>query len=155
MGLHTNCVLIAHRGLLDGPSLEMENNPEVILEAIKHGFDCEVDLWVVGQDLFLGHDAPRYPIERDFIIKEGLWVHAKNLDAMKFLRTTNVNYFWHQNDDRVLTSHGFIWTYPGRELCDHSIRVMPEWETKDFSRLMDGKCYGICSDYVMRIRSGK
>ena len=27
----------------------------------------------------------------------------------------SLNYFWHQTDDFTLTSHGYIWTYPGKK----------------------------------------
>ena len=37
--------LIAHRGNIDGPNPERENSPEYIEEALKAGYDVEVDVW--------------------------------------------------------------------------------------------------------------
>ena len=54
-----NMILISHRGNLSGPSKE-ENHPEHIIKAAAAGFDVEVDVWVINNDYFLGHDEPRY-----------------------------------------------------------------------------------------------
>jgi len=50
--------LIAHRGLTQGPNKELENKPEQIISALDQGYDCEIDLWTVNSDFYLGHDAP-------------------------------------------------------------------------------------------------
>ena len=34
--------------------------------------------------------------------------------------------FEHQEDDVTLTSEGYIWTYPNKQLTDNSIAVLPE-----------------------------
>jgi hypothetical protein len=140
--------LIAHRGLTDGPNKDLENSPEQILKAIDQGFDCEIDLWIINSELYLGHDEPTYPIDKTFLNNFGLWIHAKNLGALRWLTDTSYNFFWHQNDDCVITSHKFIWTFPEKELTQRSIRLMPEWHDPEFKTIKDTKCYGICSDYV-------
>jgi hypothetical protein len=40
--------LIAHRGLVNGPHKQFENQPHIVKTALEAGFDCEIDLWVVG-----------------------------------------------------------------------------------------------------------
>ena len=40
-------ILIAHRGNINGPRVEFENNPEYVLRAIEMGFDAEVDVWLI------------------------------------------------------------------------------------------------------------
>jgi hypothetical protein len=57
----------------------------------------------------------------------------------------NMNSFWHQEDDYTLTSHGWIWCYPGKTvpLSYRTIAVMPELYDTDWT-----KFGGICSDYV-------
>lgn len=154
--------LIAHRGLFNGPDVNLENRPEQIELALSQGFDCEVDLWIVDGEMFLGHDRPDYPTTLEFLKTPGLWIHAKNLAALYYLSTTTLAYFWHQSDDCVITSNGYIWTFPGKELTDRSIRLMPEWEDKNtpvfvplYQKLLTTKnnsCYAICSDYVLKIR---
>ncbi len=139
-------ILISHRGNINGKNPMRENGPDYILDAIKLGYDVEIDVWQVDDQWYLGHDEPEYPIEESFLLTEGLWCHAKNLDALEGLLALSVNCFWHQQDYYTLTSNGYIWAYPGRPLARGSICVMPERyssETHDFST-----CSGICSDKI-------
>ena len=50
--------IISHRGCLDGPDPSIENNLNQIDSAIKYSFDVEIDLWMLNNDLFLGHNEP-------------------------------------------------------------------------------------------------
>ena len=143
---------IAHRGLVMGPGKEYENKPAQIETALAMGFDAEIDLRVIDGELWLGHDDPQYKIDQEFLEQSGLWIHAKNLEALHYLTSTDLNYFWHQEDDYTLTSKGFIWAFPGRPTTDRSIVLMPEWTDPSFFSLKDAKCFGICSDYVHEIR---
>jgi glycerophosphoryl diester phosphodiesterase len=143
---------IAHRGLFGGPDAKLENRPEQIELALSRGYDCEIDVrYKADGGWFLGHDEPLYPVDYEFITQEGLWLHAKNLAALYFLTETTLNYFWHENDERTVTGHQYIWTYPGKTLSKRSIMLMPEWDDPDLesTRLVD--CYGICSDYIEKI----
>ena len=142
--------LIAHRGLTEGPNKELENHPDQILKSLKDGYNCEIDLWIIDSDFYLGHDKPDYPIHKEWLGKLGLWIHAKNLAALRWLTTTDLEYFWHQNDDFILTSHNYIWTFPGKELTQRSIMVMPEWHDPELKNLPT-HCYSICSDFVSLI----
>ena len=144
--------LIAHRGLYLGPDKALENKPEQIIDALDLGFDVEIDLWLIKNRFFLGHDVPQYEVTQQFVDQPELWIHAKNLDALYWLSTTNLKYFWHQNDDRVITSNGYIWTYPDKELTDRSIRLMPEWQDPELKTVLDYPCYAICSDFVDKIQ---
>jgi hypothetical protein len=144
--------LIAHRGLFEGPSKELENKPDQILGAINLGFDCEIDLWMINLEFWLGHDGPQYPVDEKFLETYGLWIHAKNLDALRWLTDTSLWYFWHENDKFTLTSNRFIWTYPEQELTARSIMLMPEWHNPFLLDIEKSQCYGICSDYVLKIK---
>lgn len=136
-------IKIAHRGNLNGPS-HKENQPYYILEAIDAGYDVEIDLWRVRDLLWLGHDSAQYLISESFLLEIGhaAWIHCKNLEAIHFLNDTfpHLNYFWHQEDDYTLTSQGYIWAYPGKEVAGRTILV----DLKNTSRQ---KAHGICSDY--------
>jgi hypothetical protein len=145
---------IAHRGLTDGPNINLENWPDQISKSLDSGYDCEVDLWVVDSDFYLGHNGPDYQVSYKFLEQTGLWIHAKNLSALHWLTQTDLEYFWHQEDDFTLTSHNYIWTYPGKELTQHSVMVMPEWNDPKFENL-NYNCYGICSDYVAKIKNAQ
>jgi len=139
--------LIAHRGLCYGPDSLIENKPSHIEDVLSKGFDCEIDLWCENNEFWLGHDSPVYHIREEFLHKKGLWIHAKNLSALYQLSKTELNYFWHESDCFTLTSHGYIWTYPGQNLTEHSVCVMPENIDPSFKNLPK-HCYAICSDYI-------
>lgn len=145
---------ISHRGNLIGPMPENENKPSYILNALNLGFDCECDVWLLDDGFFwLGHDGPQYKIMPEFLMRQGLWVHAKNYDALTTIVSNfpDVNVFFHDKDPYTLTSHKFIWAYPGQKLrpgC--TICVMPE--RVDYSFEEKKLSYGICSDYIVRER---
>ena len=145
--------LIAHRGLTQGPDKALENSPNQIIKSLKDGFDCEIDVWYANGEWWLGHDLAQYQIDWDFLKQPGLWIHAKNLMALHVLGADHsLNFFWHQEDDYTLTSQGYIWTYPNKQLTDNSVMVMPEWRNPKLENL-NYNCFGICSDYVERIKS--
>jgi hypothetical protein len=141
---------IAHRGLFQGPDKTKENHPDQIKLALSKRFDCEIDVWAIKDEWFLGHDEPTYKVSESFLSKHGLWLHCKNLDALYKLSIAGAryNYFWHQEDDFTLTSTGFIWTYPGKHLTNNSIAVMPEREPEYWNYVKYLDIYGVCTDYV-------
>jgi len=136
--------LISHRGNINGKQPDLENNPEYIKDAIRIGYDVEVDVWY-DNGFWLGHDKPLYPIETSFLKNKKLWCHAKNNKALfKMRQEPGIHYFWHQKDDYTLTSEGFIWTFPKKLLYYNSICVLPEL---GYTGDLDN-CYGICSDII-------
>lgn len=142
-------IKIAHRGNVNGPNKFGENRPVDIVVAIAQGFNVEIDIWVDQNGIWLGHDFPEHQIDEDFIkdIKEEAWFHCKNIEALEYF-TNNIpdaKFFWHQNDDYTLTSNGYIWTYPGKEITNKSIIVLTE--KTDLS--LYENAYGICSDYLI------
>ena len=144
-------ILISHRGNVNGRFESHENEPNYIDSAIDKGYDVEVDVWYKGGILYLGHDEPQYGIEfrwiRDRITK--LWLHCKNIDALLFFKECGypLNYFWHQKDDVTITSLGYFWTYPGKQLTKNSVAVMPEIYNDDIT-----KCVGVCSDNIINYK---
>ena len=56
--------LISHRGNIKGPNPDQENRPWYIDEAILQGFDVEVDVWLVDDEIVLGHDFPQYYVTK-------------------------------------------------------------------------------------------
>jgi hypothetical protein len=143
--------LIAHRGLTKGPNKGLENQPHNIRSTLDQGYDCEVDLWVFDDRLYLGHDGPQYNVTYEFISNPKLWIHAKNLEALYWLIDTQLTYFWHENDKFTLTSNGYIWAFPEQELTNRSIRLMPEWADPELTTVKESVCYGVCSDYILKI----
>lgn len=140
--------LISHRCNLNGIQKHEENHPGCADDAIAKGFDVELDVRYINDKLYLGHDAPQYEIDDDWIQDriEKLWLHCKNLGAIDKLHSLgDTNYFWHQKDDFTLTSKKYIWTYPNRPVVRNSVLVHPEETGIDFTNIA-----GICSDYIER-----
>lgn len=141
--------LIAHRGNLNGPQEDKENSPDYINLALGEGFDVEVDAWYNKNEWYLGHDAPVYKTTIEFLLNDKLWIHAKNGDAFyNLLQNNSINVFWHSNEDWVLTSKKYIWTYPNKTLYPNSICVLPEL---GYSGDLNN-CYGICTDFIYKYK---
>ena len=140
-------IFISHRGNLNGPNKKDENNPKLVLDVIKLGFDVEVDVFFYRSNFYLGHDEPQYKVRSNFLENKSLWCHAKSIEALSKLQKIKSHYFWHQNDDVTLTSKGFIWTYPGKKLFKNSICVLPE-----ITKYKKISCKGICSDYIIKYK---
>lgn len=143
-------ILISHRGNIDGPNVDNENKPSYISTAIEKGYDCEVDFWFTNNKFVLGHDEPQYEIPIEFIQSyyRKLWIHCKNYDALSKLIEIDrggvyLNYFWHDTDDVIITSQGYMWANPGVYI-ENSIAVLPEHKEDK----LEGRL-GICSDYII------
>ena len=144
-------ILISHRGNINGRIKEVENKPSYIDDAIKLGYDVEIDIWLNDGVFYLGHDCIQYEISLLWLIDriDKLWIHCKNTDAIEVFNKIEdkFNYFWHQKDTLALTSKGYIWAYPGKQPIKYSIAVMPEL----FNDNLDS-CIGICSDYIQNYK---
>lgn len=156
-------IIIAHRGNLNGSIPQRENAPDYIEEAISKGFYAEVDVWLIDGKWWLGHDKPQYEITIDFfdLFGDHLFIHTKNIEALYALskidlavryghrfNSSFIHYFFHDKDQCVLTSNGYIWSYPDTSvlLTDRSIACMPE-RVRDWDGLRN--CCGICTDYAV------
>ncbi len=146
--------MIAHRGNLDGPYPEKENHPDYIIEAANQGFNVEVDVWLIGHKWLLGHDEPQYEVNFDILSNPKFWLHCKNIISLAALTEAMhcweyYDCFYHNTDDVTLTCRSWLWTYPGKELTESSIAVMPErvpdWDLS--------KAYGICTDFPIKYKA--
>ena len=143
-------ILISHRGNLNGKS-NKENKPGYIHKALWQGFDVEIDVWYIDDEFWLGHDIPQYKIEENFLENPRLWCHAKNIDTLyKMTSNSLIHCFWHQDDDVTLTSRGYLWTLPGKQLTKKSICVLPEFEDKKSKVILPKNVAGICSDFIVK-----
>jgi hypothetical protein len=143
-------ILISHRGNIDGPNPEKENHPDYLLDAQLKGYHIEIDIWYLDKTWVLGHDSPQYPIGGDIANKfnpETAWIHIKNPPALEEINTSSKwNYFWHTDEDYVLTSKQFIWVYPNKFLLNKSICVLPE----DGFLGNINRCSAICTDFIKK-----
>jgi hypothetical protein len=136
---------ISHRGNLFGREEQYENSPTHIMKALAMGFEVEIDVWYIAGQWFLGHDKAQYHIPYNFLFMEGLWCHAKNKEAFeKMLENHNIHCFWHESDERILTSRNYVWTYVNKDLINNSVCVLPEISNQE----IPNGIAGICSDVI-------
>jgi hypothetical protein len=138
-------IFIAHRGNTNGPNPSRENSPSYIQEALEQGYFVEVDVWLQNRKIYLGHDEPQYEVGMSFLeSNDRIVCHAKNAGALALLISKGLHCFGHDRDDVVLTSRGWLWTFPGKQLTCQSVAVMPESEKGwDITN-----CRAFCSDYA-------
>ena len=150
-------LLISHRGNINGANPLRENNPAYIHDALKKGYQVELDAWYHGR-WWLGHDKPQYIVKEDWLCTTNcIWVHCKNREALEKFATSKANgmqspiaFFWHDKDDYTLVSNGIIWTFPGKSLTRLSICVAPEKGSYTNKQLKS--CEGICSDNIEKYK---
>lgn len=142
-------ILIAHRGNVWGPNKMQENKPETIINAVQMGFDCEIDIWYLNGQLYLGHDFPMYHVEFAFLenYKNFLWIHCKNLDALIYLKEHLFNCFFHDRDAYTITSKGIVWGNINSAMCPQVVCVMPE-----LSHTISFDVFAICTDFPLHFK---
>ena len=143
-------ILISHRGNLNGKE-KNENSPVLINKRLNENFNVEIDVWYENNQFYLGHDNPEYKIDINYLMTSNLWIHCKNSKALSEIsKYKNINYFYHNIDNYTLTSKGYIWVFPGKELINNSIAVLPE--ITEYSDEDLKICYGICSDNILQYK---
>jgi len=146
-------ILISHRGNIDGKIPSAENHPSYIDTALNLGYDVEIDVWYVGDKLCLGHDVPQYEVSLEWLElrSPSLWIHCKDMNSLSYFNeysnkiSSQFNYFSHDVDMGVLTSHNYIWS---THLYDRGILVLPEL----FNREPIERTLGICSDVIKKYK---
>jgi hypothetical protein len=143
---------IAHRSNFTGAFPEFENDPSHIDKALLMGYDVEIDIWKCEENWMLGHDFPQYEVGFDWLADRSnyLLCHLKNKEA--FVLPDFFNKFWHDSDDYVFTSKGWVIVHSGLDIIEGSVCMMPEHHP-NFGRegcpLRSGIVpYAICTDNI-------
>lgn len=137
---------IAHRGNIAGPNPDMENRPEYIEMTAQIGYDVEVDVWLLSDGFYLGHDKPTYKTNRFFLQNQRLWVHCKNIEAfMELTKYQNINCFFQSEEEAVITSQGYIWAHSKCNVWNDKT-VITKLDSTDW--YPPKNVYAVCSDYV-------
>jgi hypothetical protein len=142
---------IAHRGLLDGPNTSLENCPDTIETNVKNKRVSECDVWFENGRYYLGHDKPVYIIEWEWIIekKDYLLIHAKNCFTFNEMKRRNdteaigLDIFYHTDEEIILTTMGKCIVYPGVNVLDDCMSMMPEMAL----HIDRSRAGYICSDF--------
>jgi len=128
------------------------NTKSAIEQALEYCDMVEVDVWLIGNNWYLGHDLPTEQISWDYIVDhmDKLLLHCKNVEALgklvhvqrEFL-LSNLHFFWHDKDKYTLTSQNVLVAYPGSVVVVNCINMMPE---NAGYRVPSNGCWGVCTD---------
>jgi hypothetical protein len=146
---------ISHRGNLTGINRELENSPDYVVDAIRKGFDVEVDLRTHLGKMYLGHDEPQYEIDDKWLqmYSSSLWIHCKDFESLDHSMNMGYHCFFHNIDAYTITSRSFVWAYPGSQIASRlCISVLPE-RAEGLIGLKAHDYYGVCSDFVQELEA--
>ena len=161
----SDIVLIAHRGLLKGPSKELENNPENIIFNIRNFPKIlnEIDINILKNGIYTGHDQPQYEIDIEFILENvnHLILHIKKIEYNSSFALEALcklykfcHCFSHEEDCFTITNKGFIWSHPRMGFRRNTIFVMPEkvipLSSDEFINNLN-LLRGVCTDFPLEI----
>lgn len=142
---------ICHRGNVVGPVKELENNFGVLIQRDIQGFWVEVDVWYHDNNLWLGHDKPEYKITLEWLSSsKRRLIHAKDGATLSYLQqeagkqALDLHYFYHTDEDYVLSNKGLIICYPGKPLLPGSLCMMPEHANYTQDEMQNS--FSVCSD---------
>ena len=138
--------IISHRGNLYGRELDLENSPQYIDEAVKIGFDVEIDVWFMGGEFYLVHDSPKHKTNLKYLKNKKFWCHAKNPETLEALISNNVHTFWHDKDVFTITNKGI-------PLChinyiNKAINGSVVFATS-LKKIKNNNLYGACVDNIL------
>ena len=147
--------IISHRGNINGPVAEKENRPSYIDSAIQLGYDVEVDLRIIDNDFWLGHDEPQYKIELSWmrLRKDNIWFHCKDINSALVLAKLDqgFQYFCHSQEPYVCTSHKYLWIHDLTGKINDKC-IIPLISKEDIEKYNNDIPYGICTDFVNFIK---
>jgi hypothetical protein len=148
--------IISHRGNVSGPSPKYENSPEFIDSALSLGLDVEVDLRIVNNNFFLGHDNPDFEVSIDWLNqrKKNLWIHTKNFNAFEQLLELNNNFifFYYTLEPLVLISNGKIWCHQIENITNPPNCIAPLISKASLLEEKRTNWFGVCTDYPLYLK---
>jgi len=143
-------IKISHRGNINNIDHTRENSPSYIDEAIRMGYDVEIDIRFINDQLYLGHDIPEYKIDINFLTKrkDNLWVHTKDFKSLSRLISLPLRIFFHEKEAHtIIHNTNLIWSHNLNESNENSIiPLLTRQSISESSKYMH--VYGICSDFV-------
>lgn len=145
--------LLLHRGN-NGVDDLSENDPITIDARNAEGYAVECDIWFRDNKWYLGHDAPEYEVLDlgVFLTERSNLIHAKDGETfaklVKYCRERGFNneIFYHTIEDYVISTRGTIIAYPGKELYDGNLCMMPENMGRSITDKEKKNIGEICSD---------
>jgi hypothetical protein len=110
--------IISHRGNVYGPGSQCEL--ENVEFALSKKYDVEIDVRVIEDKFFIGHDRALYEMPKEWLMSSTscrLWFHAKDEKTFEILKNYDVHSFIHDQEPFVhlhtaLDTNGFYWLHP-------------------------------------------
>jgi hypothetical protein len=149
-------IIVSHRGNLDGPDLTQENSPAYIDKAIRVGFDVEIDLRCIDNELYLGHDYPNHHINLSWLYdrRDRLWIHCKDLRAASIINECGAfRFFCHVSDPFSLIHPYYLWVHDISLITDYTSCIVPLISMDDINSFKHkDRVAGICTDYTNKLK---
>jgi hypothetical protein len=144
-------IFISHRGNTDSIKKDLENTQKYIDLAISKGYEVEIDIWYVDQNLFLGHDKPEKLVSLQWLEerKDKLWIHTKNRSALEYftMQKNCFKFFWHTIEPYILTSNCLIWAHDYESINNEKICIIPLLSLEQVVEADVRDWYAICTDF--------
>lgn len=144
---HTNKILIAHLGNLDGRDEEQENTPAYIQSALKQGYAVCCEVVYVHGAFVLPTKAGCKPLPSSLLSNQEVWFRANDAATIDALCGVNAHVI-PGGAQIALTSVHYLWCMPGADLTPRSIAVYPEHANPGW--LEAGEPAGLCSNEISR-----
>ena len=149
-------IYISHRGNINGRNMDSENTPTYLDNAIKQGYDVELDVRTIGGKLFLGHDEPDIEIKPIWLLERSnrLWIHTKDMESfINLMQYKELRLFSHAEDPFVpIYNTDLVWAH--NLSLANSKSVIPLLDKKhNVDRFANMDVYAICSDYVRHYKN--
>jgi hypothetical protein len=143
--------LMSHRGNRHGPIPTLENSPDYVDQCVLAGIETEVDIRMVGEHFYLGHDFPQYRISSTWLNERftHLLLHVKDHRALnKILNNfSHWHYFCHASDPFTATSHGYIWLHD-MSLSAPANAIVPLITQPLLASFTNRNVFAFCTDFV-------
>lgn len=147
--------IISHRGNLNGCYPLTENHPTVIEYLLQQlDYDIEVDVRVINDKIFLGHDTPEYEVDINYLLskKDRLWIHCKTKETyFELSKYKQLRIFLHDLEIFTVTSLKEKWTADINYCSNSYLVLMPDFEihNSQWTKWLLKNVNGICTDYPM------
>lgn len=156
--------IISHRSNLNGPDERYDTFS--ILRALSLGFDVEIDVRFSKGRLWVGHDNPLFPVDKELLTNDSagrIWFHAKDAGAVAAAPEIGL-IFSHWDDDFAVISgeKRLIWLHPNRnnDLADYvkSGAINPaktiildvcSFDRPDPNWIIDNEFFAVCTDWPL------
>lgn len=142
---------ICHRGNVNGPQKQLENNFGILIQRSIRGMDVEIDVWYHEDSLWLGHDKPEHKITLEWLASsKRRLIHCKDGKTLEYLtlesgkKALDLHLFYHTHEHYAITTKGHIICCPGQPLLKGSLCMMPEMA--NYTEEEKFNCFSICSD---------